>query len=160
MESANGLPARSVNTFGASAPRNRKSRIDHPATPHQSTTMKTITYRIKADYGYYSNTHNAPQNGYLMDDSTYDRHTGREHAEPLTFDSVEAAHKHLTSEHDGYTHGTGCEYDGDGTYSMAGTYETRHGQHSRPRYTIVNAKSGRSNKSIITACEILNNQKA
>ena len=119
------------------------------------STNTITTYRIKADYGYYSNTYNAPKDGYLLDEPTYDRRTGKETAEPLTFNSIEKAHEHLTSSHDGY--GTGCEYDGDGTYSMSGTYTTAHGQHSRPRYTIVNTASGRCNKAIIAACDKLAN---
>jgi hypothetical protein len=119
--------------------------------------MKTAkdTYRIKADFNYYAGTFYAPKNVYLMSEPEYDSRTGREYQTPLEFDSVGDAFDHLTSHHDGYTHGTGCEYDGDGHFSVGGTYVTAHGQHSRPVYTVVSRRSGRCNQQIVAACDKL-----
>ena len=104
-----------------------------------TTPINTAPVRIKANMGYYTGTLNAPKDGYLMG---YDTTT------PLEFAAVADAYAYLTSSDDYY-----CEYDGDGDFSVGGKYETYHGQHSRPRYTIVSAKSGRCTKAIKAACE-------
>jgi hypothetical protein len=115
------------------------------------TTMKSKTYRIKAARNYYHGTYNAPRDGYLLSAPQYDPRTGREYCEPLEFDSVEEAYQHL-----GDPSGPlGLDYDGDGTFSVGGTYVTHHGQHSRPRYTIVNRATGRVSKAIVRACDAL-----
>jgi hypothetical protein len=119
-------------------------------------TTTAIACRIKADYGYYSGTFHAPSDGYLMGEPNYDHFTGRESCSPLDFDTVEAAYKYLTGGgcdcHP--SEGRSCEYDGgDAKFSRGGTYVTAHGQHSRPRYTIVSRKSGRCTKAIIAECE-------
>ena len=115
--------------------------------------MKTNNYRIKADYNYYSGTLNYPANGYVMGEEKYDSWTDKTTREPLGFESIRDAYDHLTSGDygDHPSDGLACEYDGDGNFSVAGTYVTHHGQDSRRVYQIVNAKSGRCNKAIIAA---------
>ena len=113
------------------------------------------TYKIKAENGYYSNTYNAPKDGYLMDAPSYDGFTGRETCEPLEFESIGDAWEFLTNRDEWNQNAMCCEYDGDGKFSVGGQYVTSHGQHSRPRYTIVSAKSGRCNKEIIAECDKL-----
>jgi hypothetical protein len=116
---------------------------------------KATTYRIKAEYGYYAGTLHAPQDGYLMDEPEYDIWPGRETCSPMTFETIADAYEYLTG--GGYdwhpSEGLACEYDGKGSFSVGGTYVTRHGQHSRPHYSIVSAKSGRTNKAIVAACD-------
>jgi len=80
-----------------------------------------------------------------------DRNVGPDYAKDeygvLVYDDVEEAHKALTD-----PEGWFClEHDGDGVYSLPGVYETAHGQHSRPSYTLVNARTGKSNKAIRAA---------
>ena len=120
-----------------------------------TTTTTAITYRIKADYGYYTNTFHAPSDGYLMGEPYYDHFAGRESCSPLDFTTVEAAYKYLVG--GGYdchpSDGRSCEYDGAAKFSRGGAYVTAHGQHSRPRYTIVSRKSGRCTKSIMDECD-------
>lgn len=118
-----------------------------------TTTTNATAVRIKANYGYFSGTYNAPKNGYLQGPEQYDGHTGRKWTAPLEFDSVKAAYDYLTNSDAYYQDAMFCEYDGDGQFSVGGTYVTSHGQHSRPVYTIVSAKSGRCNKSIIAECD-------
>jgi hypothetical protein len=119
--------------------------------------MKTTTtaVRIKAEYNYYHGTLNCPQDGYLMSEPEYDSYTGREAYRPLEFDSVADAYAYLTG--GGYdchpSEGLALEYDGAGRFSRGGTYVTRHGQHSRPNYTIVSRKSGRCTKAIVEECD-------
>lgn len=120
--------------------------------------MKTITsatYRIAADYNYYAGTLGAPSDRYVMGEESYEFHTGKPTREPMDFGSVQAAYDHITSGDygDHPADGLACEYDGGGNSSVAGTYVTCYGQHSRPTYQIVNAKSGRCNKAIIAAFE-------
>ena len=119
-----------------------------------TTTTKTAV-RIKAEYNYYYGTFNCPQDGYLMSEPKYDGFTGRETCSPLDFESVAEAYDYLTR--GGYdchpADGLALEYDGDGKFSRGGTYMTHHGQHSRPRYTIVGARSGRCSKAIVTKCD-------
>ena len=119
--------------------------------------MQTQQYRIKADFGYYSNTYYAPQDGYLQGDEQCDRRTGRYYTEPMTFDSVRAAGDYLTG--GGYgcnpLDGLACDYDGEGQFSVGGTYVTAHGQHSRPNYTLVSRASGRCTKSIMAGCDAI-----
>ena len=117
--------------------------------------MTNTEYRIKVEWGYYAGTYNAPKDGCLMDSPQYDSRTGREYSEPLTFDSIREAFDHLTQPHDGFTRGTGCEYDGSGVFSMPGTYRAAHGQHSRPYFQIVSRTSGRRNKEIVAACDAI-----
>jgi len=118
-------------------------------------TTTTTAVRIKAEYNYYYGTFNCPQDGYLMTEPQYDSYTGRETSQPMEFASVEDAYAHMTG--GGYechpAEGLACEYDGDGRFSKGGTYVTRHGQHSRPNYTIVGARSGRCSKAIVTECD-------
>lgn len=136
----------------------RMFRVSPRATINQIKIMNSTTYRIKADYGYFSNTLRAPKNGYVMGLPTYDSFTGREFQSPLEFEAIEDAHNYITAKGDGYyedPEGLGCEYDGKGSYSVGGQYVCNHGQHSRPVYTIVSAKSGRCNKEIIAACDNL-----
>ena len=120
-----------------------------------STTTAT-TFRIKADWGYFPGTFHAPTDGYLMGEEQYDGFTGKTFSNPLEFATVEEAFVYLTERSQetpyGYSDAMDCEYDGDGQFSVGGTYVTSHGQHSRPRYTIVSAKSGRCNKAIIAEC--------
>ncbi len=128
-----------------------------------TTTPSATAVRIKAEFGYYYGTHNAPQDGYLMSEPQYDHMTGRETCEPLTFASVKDAYDYLTA--GGYgchpAEGLATEYNsGYGNFSASGTYVTSHGQHSRPIYTIVSAKSGRSTKAIVAECEAINNPAA
>ena len=123
-------------------------------TTTPTTTTTTTAVRIKAEFGFYSGTFNAPQDGYLSYPK-YDRMTGRDITSPLEFSSVADAYAYLTG--GGYgcdpADGLACEYDGAGDFSRSGHYVTSHGQHSRPVYTIVSAKSGRCTKAIIAACE-------
>jgi hypothetical protein len=95
-----------------------------------TTPIEISPVRIKANMGYYTGALNTPKDGYL----------------PLGFDTVAHACAYLTNDYS-------CEYDGDGDFSVGGKYEMRHGQHSRPRYTIVSAKSGRCTKAIKADCE-------
>ena len=113
----------------------------------------TTAVRIKAEMGYYPGTHNAPQDGYLMGRPTYDRMTGRDITSPLEFASVAEAYAYLTNSDHYSQDAMFCEYDGAGDFSRSGQYVTSHGQHSRPVYTIVSAKSGRCTKAIVAACE-------
>lgn len=109
------------------------------------------TYKIKASYNYYlNNPFRTHQDGYLTSGMTPDD-------DHLEFDSVQKAFEFLTREADELSHpyGMECEHDGGASFSVAGNYTTAHGQHSRPDYVIVNAKSGRTNKSIIRECEQL-----
>ena len=115
-------------------------------------TETATTYRIKAEFNYYSGTFNAPADGYLMGYPKYDSYTGKETSAPLDFGSVEEAHEYLTLADDSYD-AMYCTYDGLGQYSVSGSYGTHHGQYSRPTYTIVSAKSGRCTKAIIAECE-------
>lgn len=115
--------------------------------------MKT---RIKAEHNYYSGTLYAPKDGYLMDYPVYDPSTKKEYSDPLEFDSVEDAYKYLTNCDELTREAMFCDYDGDGCFSRGGIYVTHHGQHSRPRYTIVSAKSGRCTKAIVSECEKIN----
>lgn len=117
--------------------------------------MKTTTYRIKADYCYYSRSYGAPVNRYVMGEGGYDSFTGKETREPLDFESIQDAYDHLTGGgRDSHpSDGLACDYDGNGNFSVGGTYVTHHGQHSRPVYQIVSAKSGRCNREILAACE-------
>jgi hypothetical protein len=116
-------------------------------------TTITTAIRIKADFGYYPGTYNAPQDGYIMGCPKYDSRTGRESCLPLEFETVEDACDYLTesSNYDAMH----CEYDGNGDFSRSGQYVTNHGQHSRPVYTIVSAKSGRCSKAIKAACDLI-----
>lgn len=109
-----------------------------------STTTETQV-RIKAKFGYYANTYNAPKDGYLCD----------EHGAPLEFDSIKSAYAHLTNSDCYDQNAMFCEYDGDGNFSVSGPYECAHGQHSRPVYTVVSRKSGRCTKGIISECDAL-----
>lgn len=62
-----------------------------------NTTTTATVYRIKADYGYFSNTLRAPKNGYVMGLPTYDSFTGREFQAPLDFDTIEDAHNYISA---------------------------------------------------------------
>jgi len=119
-------------------------------TPSTSTAV-----RIKAEFGYYPGTHHAPKDGYLMDHPEYDHRTGKTSSRPLEFSSVSAAYSHLTNSEPSDPDAMFCEHDGEGRFSVGGRYECSHGQHSRPVFTIVSAKSGRCNRSIIAECERL-----
>lgn len=108
--------------------------------------MKTniaAAVRIKAEYGYHHGTLNAPKDGYLKTPCG---------SSPLEFETVQGAYDYLTAD-DGGHDAMCCGYDGDGTFSTSGVYVTSHGQHSRPRFTIVSAKSGRCTKAVIAACD-------
>ena len=120
-------------------------------------TTTTTAFRIKAEYNYYHGAYNAPGNGYLMSEPTYDGFTGRETCSPLEFASVAEAYAYLTGG-DYNCHpaeGLRLDYDGGGQFSRGGTYVTHHGQHSRPNYIIVGARSGRCTKAIIAECDKL-----
>jgi hypothetical protein len=123
-----------------------------------NATKSATAVRIKADFGYYYGTFNAPQDGYLMGEPQYDYRTGREYSEPLEFASVAEAFAYLTKgSHGCYpSEVLACDYDGDGDFSVSGTYYTFHGQHSRPVYTIVSRKSGRCTKAIKAECDRIN----
>lgn len=121
-----------------------------------TATSTATTVRIKAAYNYYPGTCNAPQDGYLMGHPTYDGFTGRESCAPLDFASVADAYAYLANDDESSQDAMFCEYDGAGDFSRSGQHVTRHGQHSRPVYTIVAAKSGRCTKAIIAACDALN----
>lgn len=84
----------------------------------------------------------------------YDPRTGRDYSSALEFATVKAAYDYLAASGDDYD-AMHCGYDGDGNFSVNGQYTTLHGQHSRPVYTIVSAKSGRCNKAIVAACDSL-----
>jgi len=118
---------------------------------------ETQSYRIKAEFGYFANTYNAPADGYLMGDPVIDYRTGREHRQPMEFDTVADAYDYLTAGGHGHhpAEGLACDYDGDGQFSVGGTYYTSHGHHSRPVYTIVSRASGRCTKAIIAECDLL-----
>ena len=118
-----------------------------------TTTPTTTAVRIKAEFGYYYGTCNAPQDGYLRGYPKYDRMTGRDIAIPLEFGSVAEAYAHLTDCDQYSQDAMFCEYNGSGDFSRSGQYVTSHGQHSRPVYTIVSAKSGRCTRAIVAACE-------
>lgn len=80
------------------------------------TTTQTACI-ISASYSYYAGTINAPKNGALR---KYYR---------LEFSGRDAAADYLIDH-------LGCEKDSDGSYSVAGTYCTRHGEYARPVYRI------------------------
>lgn len=103
--------------------------------------------KIHAEHNCYSGGLNVREDGYLTDT----RYDGEVIA--LVFSSVAEAATHLTGSDtpDDYF----CEHDGDGVFSVAGAYECSHGQYSRPRYTLVSATSGRSNKAIRDAANAL-----
>ena len=107
--------------------------------------MKT---RIKVEYGYYHGTLNAPEDGYLYD--------GHEES-ILEFDDPKGAYEYLTSKSNWDS--PYCDYDGEGRFSVGGTYMTSHGQHSRPVYTVVGAKSGRPSKWIVEALDKIESEK-
>ena len=109
--------------------------------------------RIKVVHGYYYGTINAPRDGYLMDHPIYDSRTGVEIMTTLEFASVADAVGYLTTMEDGPL----TDYDGNGDYSVSGTYYAAHGQHSRPVYTIVARASGRCTKAIVAACDAIAN---
>lgn len=113
--------------------------------------MKNNTYKIKASFGYYIGTYNAPVDGYLMDSPRYDSRTGRVSSSPLEFETVKAAYDYITASSDDAYDAMHCAYDGDGVFSRWPICHL-----SRPVYTIVSAKSGRCTKSIIAACDALN----
>ena len=115
----------------------------------------TSPVRIKAEYNYYHGTLNVLPDGYLMSHPTYDSFKGRETSAPLEFESVKDAYERLTSSEEHEQDAMFCEHDGNAKFSVGGTYVTNHGQHSRPTYTIVSAKSGRCNKAIIAECEAI-----
>lgn len=93
-----------------------------------------MTIKIKREGNYYYGTLNAVPDGDVTDP----------YGEVLTYPDVESAHRDLTDQQQGW----GLEHDGGGVYSAGGVYVCSHGQHSRPRYTLVNAASGRSNAEI------------
>lgn len=121
--------------------------------------MKTNTtpVRIKADFGYFQGTYNAPTDGYLHGPEQYDGRTGEIYRRPLEFKSVQEAYDYLTNSEPYDQDAMFCDYDGDGQFSVSGTYVCSHGQHSRPNYTIVSRKTGRCNKAIIAECDRINN---
>jgi len=127
------------------------------------TTLENKSYRIKAEFGYFYNTYNAPADGYLMGDPIIDYSTGREYCRPMEFETVADAFSYLTEQGVDTPYGRGdaegpeADYDGDGQFSAGGTYYTSHGQHSRPVYTIVSRASGRCTKAIIAECDNINN---
>jgi hypothetical protein len=98
------------------------------------------TYKIKAEYFYYITAPNALRDGYLMSPGADDI---------LSFGTVKEAYGFLTADGGHYA----FDYDGDGEFSVGGRYVCAHGQFARPRFTIVNAKSGRCNKAIVAACD-------
>ena len=116
-------------------------------------TTITTAVRIRANTGYYQGTCNAPQDGYLMGYPKYDRVSGRDIASPLAFASVADAYAYLTNSDHYSQDAMFCKYEGAGHFSRSGQYVTSHGQHSRPIYTIVSAKSGRYTRAIGAACE-------
>jgi len=114
-------------------------------------TTTTTPVRIKAAFGYYSETLNAPEDGYLCRDyPNYNQTTGKEVWPILEFDSVKEAVDYLTEPRNDSNQGDAmdCEYDGGGDFSFAGSFECAHGQNSRPVYTIVSRASGRCTKAI------------
>lgn len=111
-------------------------------------TITVTPVKIKAEWKYYYNTFNAPEDGYL-------------HPEwmeaPMEFASVRNAYDFLTdTDADIYdAEWTGLVYEGDGEFRARGVYVTSHGQHSRPVFTVVSAKSGRCTKAIIAECDAI-----
>jgi hypothetical protein len=93
-----------------------------------------MNYKIKAEWNYYSGTLNVLKDGYLYD--SYN------HSEHIEFDTVKSALNYLQEYYN-------CDFlNRDSSLSFGGTYVCAHGQHSRPSFTIVNAKSGKINKQI------------
>ena len=98
--------------------------------------------RIKATGHFYHGTLN------VIPDGCVRNHMG----EILEFPSILEAHTALTSDVGMF----GVEHDGGGVYSLSGSYVLAHNQYARPDYTMVEASSGKSNKSIRAACENIN----
>lgn len=83
-------------------------------------------YGIKATYYYYGKTYNAPSDGFLREEDN----------SILKFSTIPDALEYLENRY-----GRMELEKGKATYSAVGTYVLRHGEYSRPRYTITKLPS-------------------
>ena len=92
------------------------------------------SYYIRAKYYYYAGTYGAPTDGALCSQG----------GNRLEFASRDDAAAYLCEPKDRWgDDAMGCECNPSGSYSFAGTYYLRHGEHARPVYTIRKVRAAR-----------------
>lgn len=105
---------------------------------------------ILVTFHYYDNDPYAPKSGILR--NQYDDRRSSADLKPLEFPTVAAAFHYLAVERF-------LNYYGSAEFSPNWRYELDHGEHARPDYRIVSAKSHRTTKAILEECDRLSAEK-
>ena len=97
-------------------------------TLNEPATQVADSYYIRAEYFYYAGTYGALQDGALPNEA----------GDRLEFASRNDAATYLCEQPNEWSvdYAMGCEKNSSGKYSFAGTYICRHGEYSRPVFTI------------------------